>query len=81
MIDFDRVRVLRDARLMTVALATMCIAAIIWPWGLVKDGLFALFAAYFVLRALDYTARIRELQLYVDDLHLRPRRHDTDQGG
>lgn len=76
MIDMDRVRALRDARLMTIGLALVCASAIVWPWDLVKDLLFTIFAVFFVLRSLEYTERIREHQLAIDDLPVRDRRRN-----
>lgn len=75
MIDFDRVRQLRDLRLFSVVMTAICVGTIVADWVPLFQLLIGFIAAFFTLRAIEYTTRIRELELDIEDLRHRERRN------
>lgn len=73
MIEMDRVRTLRHLRQVCVLGMLLCIGAIVAPTPMFAYSLLALFAVYFFLRVLDYSVKLYEHQLQIDDLPLRRR--------
>lgn len=75
MIDYERVRNLRDLRLFSFVMGVVCASVIALDIPIVAYGLLALFACFFVVRFIEYTEKLRELELY-NDLPVRDRRKD-----
>lgn len=79
MIEIDHINALRNARLLSVIVGALCISCIACPWSPPAYVLLTIFAVFFMVRALEYSTRIREHELDTESFLSRERRERAKQ--
>lgn len=74
MIDIDTARSLRESRQVMAIACVLCFAAVVAPWRIPSDVVLGIFTIHCFLRVLEYSTRLRELELDANGLSIHERR-------